>query len=102
MSEVAVEDRLLGALHRVVDPELGIDVVDLGLVYGLETTGGEVRLMLGMTTPSCPFASTLARRAEAELLTVEGVTSARVRLVADPPWHPDRMSDRARRALGWR
>jgi metal-sulfur cluster biosynthetic enzyme len=102
VSVTAVEDRLLEALHRVIDPELGIDVVDLGLVYGLESADGEARLVLGMTTPSCPFASTLARRAEAEMLAVEGVTSARVRLVADPPWHPDRMSDRARRALGWR
>jgi len=93
---------LLSALRDVLDPELGLDVVDLGLVYRLETVDGAVELDLGMTAPSCPFGDELARDARRALLLVPGVTDARVRIVLDPPWDPGRMSADARRLLGWR
>lgn len=93
---------LLEALHDVLDPELGLDVVDLGLVYRLDVVDGAVELDLGMTAPSCPFGNEMARDARRALLLVPGVTDARVRIVLDPPWTPDRMSGEARRLLGWR
>ncbi len=103
MSETAsFEARLREALHDVVDPELGIDIVELGLVYRMAIDDGNVELDLGMTAPSCPFGDEMALDARRTLQLVPGVRRADVRIVLDPAWHPGLMSDEARRLLGWR
>lgn len=96
-----LRERITAALREVIDPELGIDVVDLGLVYGVDIDGADVRVQLTMTTPACPLGDHIVNDAEARIEAVEGVASVSVELVWEPPWTPDLMSDAAREALGW-
>lgn len=97
----ALRERVLTALRDVIDPELGLDVVELGLVYDVAVDGSDVRVALTMTTAACPLGEHIADQAEARVRGVEGVSHAKVDLVWDPPWSPARMSERARTALGW-
>ncbi len=99
MSEL--EKKIDEALHQVIDPELGLDVVELGLVYRVDIDGPIVTVDLTMTTPACPLGEQIVRDAEERLREIEGVSRAEVRLVWDPPWGPERMSPAARAALGW-
>lgn len=91
----------LAALHEVLDPELGMNVVDLGLVYGLEVEAGRVNVRLTMTTPACPLGEQIVRDAEERIRACAGVTEVHVELVWDPPWSPARMSASAKETLGW-
>lgn len=91
----------LDALRRVIDPEVGLDVVALGLVYGLDVHDGAIDVELTMTTPACPLGEQIVADAEAQLGALPGVTAVRVELVWSPPWTPARMSPEARRLLGW-
>jgi len=100
MSET-LRDRVLRALGAVIDPEVGIDVVSLGLVYAIGIDDGAVRIDLTMTTPACPLGEQIAGVAERRVAALEGVRSAEVRLVWEPAWTPERMSEAARRELGW-
>ena len=89
------------ALGLVLDPELGIDVVALGLVYSVEVRGGAVRVAMTMTSPACPLGESLATEAEAAIRqAVPGVTSVAVELVWEPPWTQERMSEAAKLELG--
>jgi metal-sulfur cluster biosynthetic enzyme len=94
--------RVALALERVIDPELGLNVVDLGLVYGIEVDDGFVMVDLGVTTPSCPYSHRLAEDTAAAALNLPGVDGVDVTLVFDPAWEPSMLSDRARQLLGWR
>jgi metal-sulfur cluster biosynthetic enzyme len=90
------------ALRCVIDPELGINVVDLGLVYDVTVEDGTIRVAMTMTTPACPLGETLTEQAEATVWqNVPGVKSVMVDLVWDPPWRPAMMSDAAKEQLGW-
>ncbi len=86
------EGQVLEALKQVVDPELGINLVDLGLVYGVFIEGADVRLKMTLTTPGCPMHDSLVRGAERAVAKIPGVASARVKLVWDPPWNPNMIS----------
>ncbi len=95
-------EKIKEALRYVVDPELGINVVDLGLVYGIDVKDGDVRITMTMTTPACPLGESLAEQAEATILqNVQEAKSISVDLVWDPPWRPSMMSDAARLQVGW-
>lgn len=96
-----LEARVLDALREVIDPELGLNIVDLGLVYGVEVDGARVDVRLTMTTAACPLGEQIARDAEEHARAVEGVEDVSVELVWEPPWGPERMSATARDALGW-
>lgn len=92
---------VLRALRVVIDPELGIDVVSLGLVYAATREGDRARVVMTMTTPACPLGESLTRDArEAVETLVPGVRHAEVELVFEPPWSPERMSPEAREQLG--
>jgi metal-sulfur cluster biosynthetic enzyme len=100
--EPTTRDRVLGALREVIDPELGLNVVDLGLVYAVRgNDAGAVYVELSMTTPACPLGEHIVAEAEQRIRALGGVWSVQVRLVWDPPWTPERMSAAARAALGW-
>ncbi len=99
--DAELRERITTALRAVIDPELGLDVVDLGLVYGIDIDGHDVRVALTMTTPACPLGEHIVHDARARLAEVDGIATARVDLVWEPPWSPDRMSDAAKEALGW-
>ena len=95
-------DKLYEALRQVIDPEVGINIVDLGLVYGLERTDGAVKLDLTMTSPACPMGESIMAEAQfmlQEILSPD--TRVDINLVWEPPWSPLRMSDQARSTLGW-
>ncbi len=94
--------RILDALHDVIDPELGINVVELGLVYDVAAHDGDVHVQMTMTTPACPLGESLTSEAEAAIRRkVPGVRSVRVDLVWDPAWNPSMMSGAAKERLGW-
>lgn len=92
------------ALRRVYDPELGIDIVSLGLVYDVRDEDGRVVIEMTLTTPGCPVSDGLPEEVAAEVAFALGpsVTEPDVRLVWDPPWTPSRLSDEAGAALGYR
>lgn len=96
-----LQDAVWEALATVIDPELGVAVTDLGLVYNVEAHGDAVHVDLATTTPVCPLGEYLARTSEARIAALPGVGSVEVSITNDPPWTPQRMTDAARRALGW-
>ena len=100
MSEVTNE-QCYEALARVIDPELGLDIVSLGLVYRVEVQGAQVLVDMTMTSPGCPVAEQLIFEANNEVLKIPGVEKAHVNLVWDPLWNPERMSPEAKMALGF-
>lgn len=84
----------LAALSAVVDPETGMDLVSMGMIYDLTVTGGRAEVTMTTTTRGCPLSEMLRQGAEAALLSVPGLTGARVTLTWDPPWTPARMTPR--------
>jgi len=99
--DAVTQEQCLEALARVVDPELGLDAVSLGLIYRVEVQGSEVLVDMTMTSPGCPVAEQLLFEANNEVLKVPGVERASVNLVWDPPWTPERMSLEAKMTLGF-
>lgn len=96
------EEQVREALRAVDDPEIGVNIVDLGLVYRIEIDRELVRIEMTMTTPACPMGGLIAdevRRAVRAL--VRGGADVVVDLVWDPPWSPERMSASARQSFGW-
>jgi metal-sulfur cluster biosynthetic enzyme len=89
-------------LREVIDPELGVNIVDLGLVYDVRVSDGVARVRMTMTTPGCPLGAYLDDAVRGCLWGAPGVDQVDVRIVWDPPWHPDMMSDAAKVQLGWR
>ncbi len=99
---LVTESNVLEALKEVYDPELGVNVVDLGLVYGVSAERGQVRVTMTLTTPGCPLHASLAEAVESAIeFMVPGVESVAVDLVWEPPWTPDRITEAGREALGW-
>jgi metal-sulfur cluster biosynthetic enzyme len=97
------EERVLEALLDVIDPELGVNVVDLGLVYGVAVDGGRVTITITLTTPGCPLHASLSTAVdEAIRLMFPGVECVAVDLVWEPPWTPEHITPAGREALGWR
>src|SRR3954464_11954260 len=92
---------VLEALKTVRDPEIPVNLVDLGLIYELVVKqGGVVYVEMTLTTPACPVAQSMPGEVETAVRGVDGVTDARVKLVWTPPWDRDRMSEEARLELG--
>lgn len=94
------EKQVLDALKTVKDPELNLNLVVLGLVYGVEVEGSHVHARISLTTPMCPVAEHIVEMAEQAILGVEGVDSAKVQLTFDPPWTRERISPLIRSSLG--
>jgi FeS assembly SUF system protein len=99
--DAVLEAQVIEALKTVRDPELPVNLVDLGLIYELVVAqGGVVYVEMTLTAPSCPVAGSLPGEVERAVRAVPGVTDARVKLVWTPPWTQDRMSEEARLELG--
>jgi metal-sulfur cluster biosynthetic enzyme len=94
-------EQVLEALHNVYDPELGIDVVDLGLVYEVDVNDGIVHVEYALTTVGCPIGPLIEQQMEYALAAVPGVKGTDIEMVLSPPWTPQRMSEEARAALGF-
>lgn len=99
---MVTEEQILNALRRVIDPELGINIVDLGLVYSVDIEDARVQVAMTMTTPACPLSGMLTNTAEAAIWQfVPEVESAHIRLVWEPPWNPGLISEQGKSELGW-
>ncbi|MFO1004959.1 MAG: metal-sulfur cluster assembly factor [Planctomycetaceae bacterium] len=97
----ADEEQMIEALRSVIDPELFINIVDLGLVYTInQGDEGLVQVEMTLTSPSCPAGPQIVHQAKTALEQLPGVTEAKIRLVMSPPWTPARMTDDARDKLG--
>jgi len=96
------EDAVWDALRTVDDPEVGMNVIDLGLVYGVEVHGNDVSVRLTLTSPACPLGDVIVENASAAIRTATpGAGNIDITLVWDPPWTPERMSEAARERFGW-
>jgi FeS assembly SUF system protein len=94
------EDALIEAIATVYDPEIPVNIYELGLIYAIEINDdGGVKVEMTLTAPACPSAQELPEQVENAVLSVPGVTSCQVETVWDPPWDPSRMSEEARLQL---
>ena len=97
----ALYERVIEALKEIYDPEIPVNIYDLGLIYGVEVNeDGDVSVTMTLTTPHCPVAESMPGEVEMRVCSVPGVRDAEVDLVWDPPWDPAKMSDEARLELG--
>ena len=94
-------DDVIDALSNVIDPELGLDFVELGLVYDIEVDGGDVAVTFTLTSPGCPIGPQVSEQMQEFVGELEGVDNVDTRRVFTPPWTPDRMSEDAKFALGF-
>jgi metal-sulfur cluster biosynthetic enzyme len=97
---IAYED-VVNALHTVEDPELGMDIVELGLFYDAEIDGEKVKVVHSLTSMGCPAGPMIQEGIADAVRSVDGVGEVEVELTFDPPWTPDRMSDDAKFILGF-
>ncbi|MEC7953791.1 MAG: SUF system Fe-S cluster assembly protein [Pseudomonadota bacterium] len=94
-------EAVISALKEIYDPEIPVNIYDLGLIYGVEVDDeSDVTVTMTLTTPHCPVAETMPGEVELRAASVPGVRDAEVNLVWDPPWGPDKMTDEARLELG--
>jgi metal-sulfur cluster biosynthetic enzyme len=94
-------DEVEDALTNVIDPELGLDFVELGLVYEIEVEGEEVFVTFTLTSPGCPIGPQVSEQMEEFVSELDGVTRVYPKMVFTPPWTPDMMSEEAKFALGY-
>ena len=98
----SLDDRIVAALREVYDPEIPVNIYDLGLIYRIDRDDlGVVEIDMTLTAPGCPVAQTFPGVVEAAVQNVEGVATAEVELVWEPPWTPERMSESAKLELGF-
>jgi len=95
-----MEEKILDVLRNVLDPELGINIVDLGLVYHVSVEGEKVRIEYTLTTMGCPIGPLIEEQMKQFLDGVPGVSEVDAEMVLTPPWTPDKMSEEAKAALG--
>jgi len=99
--EGSIEEKVIEVLRTVYDPEIPVNIYELGLIYGIDVSpAGDVIVRMTLTSPMCPMAGSLPPEVEYKVLSIPGVTSARTELVWDPPWNPGMMTEAARLQLG--
>ena len=99
---LSVEERIIEALKTVYDPEIPVNIYDLGLVYEIKTGDrGEVKITMTLTAPACPAAGEIIHDVQQKVETLEGVIDCHVQLTFDPPWTKDMMSEEAKLELGF-
>jgi FeS assembly SUF system protein len=97
----ALYESVIEALKEIYDPEIPVNIYDLGLIYGVDVTDdGHVAITMTLTTPHCPVAESMPGEVELRVSAVPGIATADVNLVWDPPWSPQQMSDDAKLELG--
>jgi metal-sulfur cluster biosynthetic enzyme len=99
--QMATLQEIEEALTNVIDPELGLDFVELGLIYGIQQDSGNVLVTFTLTTPACPIGPQITEQIEEFVLPLEGVSSVKSEMTFDPPWSPEKMSEDAKFALGF-
>lgn len=97
---MVTKEQVYEALQDCYDPEIPVNIVDLGLVYDVEVSDDTVAVKMTLTTPGCGMGTMIAADAREKILNLDGVSDATVDLVWDPPWDPSRISDQAKQKLG--
>lgn len=100
MAEELTTEAIYESLKTVFDPEIPVNVVDLGLIYDVQVTKGDVYVQMTLTFPGCGMGAFIAQQAEWAIQDIEGVEDVEIELVFDPPWSPDLISEEARSQLG--
>jgi FeS assembly SUF system protein len=96
-----LQESVIAALREIYDPEIPVNIYDLGLIYNVEVDGeGSAVVTMTLTTPHCPVAESMPQEVELRVESVPGIRDAEVNLVWDPPWSPENMSDEARLEMG--
>jgi metal-sulfur cluster biosynthetic enzyme len=98
---MVTDEAVYEALEEVIDPELGLDFVSLGLVYDVDIEGGEVYITFSLTTPACPIGPQVTEQMREFVGEVDGVEKVHPKMVFDPPWSPEMMTEDAKFALGF-
>ena len=93
------EEGIKAKLKEVVDPEIGVNIVDLGLIYEIKINDGDVKILMTLTTPGCPMMQMFDAEVERVVKSVKGVKKVKVEITFDPPWTPDKMSKVGKRKL---
>jgi len=96
------DELVLETLRQVIDPEIGCNIVDLGLIYRYAFQAGKLTVTMTLTTPGCPMHDSIAEGVKNILLTLDGVTEVEVEVVWNPPWHPSMMTETGRAMAGVR
>jgi FeS assembly SUF system protein len=100
MAEVVTQEQIIEALKEIYDPEIPFNIVDLGLVYDVNTIDGEVDIKMTLTTPGCGMGGYISNSCQEKVMVLPGVKKVNVEIVWEPPWSPDRISDEIRKQLG--
>jgi FeS assembly SUF system protein len=95
-----LQQAVIDALKEIYDPEIPVNIYDLGLIYGVDVNDGQAVITMTLTTPHCPVAESMPSEVEMRAASVPGIMDAEVNLVWDPPWSPANMTDEARLELG--
>lgn len=95
-----LEEHVIDALRTVYDPEIPVNIYELGLIYGIDIKSGNVTIRMTLTSPGCPVAGSLPVEVESRVMEIENIKSVRVELVWDPPWNPDMISEAGKLQLG--
>ncbi len=93
------QEAVYAVLKSIYDPEIPVNIVDLGLIYGVMIQGGRVEILMTLTVPGCPMGAYIAREVEEKLKALEGVESVKVDITFDPPWSVDRMTEEGKNIL---
>ena len=97
----SLQDRVVEAIRQVYDPEIPVNIYEIGLIYGIEADGaGAVHVRMTLTSPSCPSAEMIPLEVEERVKAIPGVASVKVDVVWEPPWTPEKMSEAAKLQLG--
>jgi len=101
IGETVIEAQVVEAMQTCFDPEIPVNIYELGLIYGVEVdSAGAVAIKMTLTSPHCPAAQSIPSEVEAKVKEIPGVTAVAIELVWDPPWDPSRMSEAARLQMG--
>ena len=94
-----VKNKIIEEIRKIYDPELPVNIYELGLIYDIKVDGGKAEIKMTLTTPNCPVAESLPKEVKESAMQVEGIDDVDLQLVWDPPWTKDMMSDAAKLEL---
>ena len=94
-----IKDKIIDEIRKIYDPEIPVNIYELGLIYNIEVTGKKAKIKMTLTTPNCPVAESLPKEVKESAMQVEDIDEVDLELVWDPPWNKDMMSDAAKLEL---
>ena len=94
-----IKDKIIDEIRKIYDPEIPVNIYELGLIYNIEVTGKKAKIKMTLTTPNCPVAESLPKEVKESAMQVEEINEVDLELVWDPPWNKDMMSDAAKLEL---